>query len=177
MPAINVGHIRLVGGGEVHRRPWHQAQNPNPTKINPYPTITKRGAIKATVNVIQRQIRFWCWVISVFNSGGVLGIMHKNYSWTERTCPLTKDEGRALLLCCGLEPTGRRITAFSRPREHMWLVQHMDWVTTVFPVRAADMTMRSSWNRSDWTRLNWLDAFALSLPQHLLRFSWEEKKK
>ena len=40
--------------------------------------------------------------------------------------------GTALLLCCGCEPTQRQITAFSRPREHMWLVQHMDWVTLLF---------------------------------------------
>lgn len=44
-----------------------------------------------------------------------------------------KDEGLALLSFCGLEPAESRITAFSRPRKHMWLVQHMDWVTLLFP--------------------------------------------
>lgn len=45
---------------------------------------------------------------------------------------MIKDEGRALLLCCGLQPAERRITAFSRPREHMWLVKHMDRATLLF---------------------------------------------
>lgn len=35
------------------------------------------------------------------------------------TCKMIKDEGCALLLCCGLEPAQRRITAFSRPQECM----------------------------------------------------------
>lgn len=64
------------------------------------------------------------------------------------TCKMIKDEGRALLLCCGLEPEQRPITAFSRPQEHMWLLQHMDSVTPLFftsPERA-DMAL-CSWNK------------------------------
>lgn len=42
MPAINVGHISPVGGGEAHSRRSLERHNPNPTKINPYPAITKK---------------------------------------------------------------------------------------------------------------------------------------
>lgn len=81
---------------------------------------------------------------------------------------MIKYEGRALLLCCGLKPAQRRITPFSRPREHMWLVQHMDWVTLLFFFfsffQEGDMARVCSWNMD----LGWIGLrLSGSLPDFL----------
>lgn len=91
---------------------------------------------------------------------------------------MIKDEGPALLLCCGFEPAQRRITAFSRPREHMWLVQHMDWVTPLvfffffFPFPERGYMAVCSWNK-DRTPPCWHAAWFLNPP---LSFSFLGRK-